>query len=429
MLRTALSGEDAAWLHMETADNLMVVCGFLELATPLEFPRLEALLRQRLLGIERFTQRVVEPTTHLGSPRWAAAPGFELANHLVCVESGPRDERELQHWLATLVSQPLDHHQPLWRIHFVPRYRDGSLLVVRVHHALADGFALLYVLLALCDAAGSARVTIPAPSVSALQDATQTLRQPWKVNRLLGLGARFGASLAGLITSPVDPKTPLKGALGVPKRVAWTAPLPFERVRSAAQRHDATVNDVLISCVAGALRRYLSTRQVDPNVELHAMVPVNLRSQEQALAELGNRFGLIIFPLPVFLADPVERLAKVKQQMSAVKRTPEALVAMGLLQGMGLVPVWLERLVVSFFGPKASAVLTNVPGPRERISLAGCEVKRIMFWVPQSARLGVGISLVSYAGEVVVGVMTDAALVPDPEAIVTGFEEELAALG
>jgi WS/DGAT/MGAT family acyltransferase len=422
-----LSGEDAAWLHMETDDNLMVVCGFLELAAPLEFSKLQALLRERLLPIKRFTHRVVEPVTHLGTPHWATTPGFDLSNHLVVLDPGPRDEVELQEWLGRVVSEPLDRTRPLWRIHFVPQYRAGSLLVVRVHHALADGFALLYVLMALCDA-GEGQVTMPAPSVSALQEAAQTLRQPWRVGSLLRLGGRLARSLAGLIASPMDPMTPLKGALGVPKRVAWTAPLPLERVRRAAKQREATINDVLVSCVAGALRRYLAARQVDPNVRLHAMVPVNLRSREKALAELGNRFGLLIFPLPVDLADPVERLRHVSRDMRAVKGTPEALVTMGLLAGMGLVPVSLERLLVAFFAPKASAVLTNVPGPTQRVSLAGCEVSRVMFWVPQSGRLAVGVSLVSYAGEVVLGVMTDAALVPDPQAIVTGFEEELAAL-
>lgn len=428
MARALLSGEDAAWLHMETDDNLMVVCGFLELATPVKFSRLQALLRSRLLSLERFTQRVVEPRRHLGSPRWAPAPHFELSNHLVQLEPGPRDERELQDLLGTLASQPLDRTQPLWRIHFVPHYREGSLLIVRVHHAVGDGFALLYVLLALCDAAGHAQVTLPVPSVSALQDATQTLRQPWRVGRLGTQGARFAASLAKLVTSPIDPRTPLKGRLGVPKCLAWTQPFALETVRRVARRRHVTLNDVLVSCVAGALRRYLAQHHVDPNVELHAMVPVNLRSQAQALAQLGNRFGLLIFPLPVSLADPVERLEAVQRRMKKVKGSPEAVVAMGLLWAMGLLPVTLERLLVAFFAPKASLVLTNVPGPTQRVSLAGSEVSRIMFWVPQSGRLAVGVSLVSYAGQVVLGVMTDAARVPDPQAIVAGFEEELAAL-
>lgn len=428
MARALLSGEDAAWLHMETDDNLMVVSGFLELATPLPFSRLEELLRTRLLSMERFTQRVVEPRPHLGSPRWEPAPHFDLGNHLVCLEPGPRDEAQLQQLLGTLVSEPLDRTRPLWRVLFVPHYRQGSLVIVRVHHALADGFALLFVLLSLCDAADPSKVALPPPSVRALQDATQALRHPWRVRALWGQSRRFLASLAQLVTSPLDPVTPLKGKLGVPKRIAWTQPIDLQQVHRAAQRRHATLNDVLVSCVAGSLRRYLAAHRVNPNVELHAMVPVNLRSQEQALAQLGNRFGLVIFPLPVFLAEPRERLEAVKRRMGQVKRSAEAVVAMGLLWAMGLLPVTLERGMVAFFAPKASLVLTNVPGPAQRVRLAGAEVSRLMFWVPQSGRLAVGISLVSYAGQVVLGVMTDAARVPDPEAIVTGFEEELAAL-
>jgi WS/DGAT/MGAT family acyltransferase len=425
---TTLSGEDAAWLHMETDDNLMVVCGFIELATPITRSQLEEVIRRRLLVIERFTQRVVEPVTHLGAPRWEADPNFDLIHHLVDLEPAPRDERELQEVLAKLVSEPLDRSRPLWRMHFVPRYGAGSLLIVRTHHCVADGFAQLHVLLALCDA-GPSRIAVPEPSVSALREATQALREPWHVGALLAKGADFTASLAHLVASPVDPPTPLKGPLAVPKRVAWTPSLPLPALKQLAARLEVTINDVLVACVAGSLRRYLALRRSDPNVQLHAMVPVNLRSREEALTELGNRFGLLIFPLPVDVADPVERLAKVKARMDEAKRSPDAVVSMGLLWGMGLVPVPLERLLVAFFAPKASLVLTNVPGPRTRVRLGGSEVSRLMFWVPQSGRLGVGISLVSYAGSVVVGVMTDAALVPDPQEVVAGFVEELAALG
>lgn len=410
MRSAQLSAEDAAWLHMDRADNLMIVTAMLELDTPLDFAALEALLEERLLAIDRFTQRVVEPRFALGSPRWEPAPQFELSEHLVRVEQGPRDERALQEFVSSVASQPLDHHRPLWRIHFVPRYREGSLLVVRVHHALADGFALLSILLSLSDQ--TVKFNVPAPSVE----------RSWPV------GKGVVSSFAHLVGSPVDPPTALKGPLGVEKRVAWTRPFSLNRVRQAARRRDATLNDVLVSCVAGALRRYLASRQESTEFELHAMVPVNLRSGEQALAELGNRFGLVILPLPLREADPFARLQAVRRTMSGVKRSAEAIVARGLLWLMGLAPVAVERLMLSFFGPKASLVLTNVPGPRERVRLAGIEVSRIMFWVPQSARLALGISLLSYAGDVVVEVISDAARIPDPQALVTGFEEELLTL-
>ncbi len=410
MQKVQLSGEDAAWFHMDRADNLMIVTGLLELAAPLDFLTLEALIKDRLLRIARFTQRVVEPRFSLSSPHWEPAPDFELSEHLLRVEPGPRDERGLQNFVSTIASQPLDHDRPLWRLHFVPRYRDGSLLVVRVHHALADGFALLSVLLSLADE--TAKVNVPPPSV----------------DRRWPRGKGMLSSFAHLVGSPVDPPTALKGPLSVEKRVAWTRPFPLNRVRQAARRRDATLNDVLVSCVAGALRRYLASRNENARRELHAMVPVNLRSGEQALAELGNRFGLVILPLPVSEPNPLARLQAVRRTMSGVKRSAEAIVARGLLWLMGLLPVAVVRLIVSFFGPKASLVLTNVPGPRERVRLAGTEVSRIMFWVPQSARLALGISLVSYAGEVVVEVISDAGRIPDPHLLVAGFEEELALL-
>jgi hypothetical protein len=410
MRKAPLSGADAAWLHMDREDNLMVVTGVLELATPLDFQALEGVIRKRLLPIARFTQRVVEPRFPLGSPRWERVPELDLSEHLVLLEPGPKGEQELKDAVSSLASQPLARDRPLWRLYFVPHYGEGSLLIVRVHHALADGFALLSVLLSLCD--GKTSVNVPPPSV----------KQRWDV------GKGPVASFAHLVASPVDPPTPFKGPLGVEKRVAWTRPFPLDAVKRAARRRDATLNDVLTSCVAGALRRYLAARKANTEVELHAMVPVNLRSREAALTQLGNRFGLLILALPVREHDPLARLEAVRRTMSRVKRSAEALVALGLLGVTGMVPVAVERLILSFFGAKASLVLTNVPGPAERLSLGGSEVSRILFWVPQAARLGLGISLISYAGQVIVEVMSDAGRVPDPQALVTGFEEELASL-
>jgi diacylglycerol O-acyltransferase len=114
--------------------------------------------------------------------------------------------------------------------------------------------------------------------------------------------------------------------------------------------------------------------------------------------------------------------------MDGLKRSPEALVAFGVLSVMGLAPVEVERLGLRFFGSKATAVLTNVPGPREPLYLAGRKLDRMMFWVPQSGHLGLGISILSYAGGVMLGVASDEGLVPDPERIVDAFKLEFDAL-
>ena len=227
---------------------------------------------------------------------------------------------------------------------------------------------------------------------------------------------------------PPDPPTALKGPLGVVKRAAWSEPFSLAAVKAAGQTAGATINDVLVTAAAGGLRRYLAARgePVD-GLDLRATVPVNLRPLDEA-HKLGNRFGLVFLALPIGLEDPAARLAEVKRRMDELKTTLQPAVAYGTLQAIGYLPPALQAVPIGFFGSKATAVLTNVPGPREPLYLAGIPLRRVMFWVPQSGRLGLGISILSYAGEVLVGVASDAGLVPDPQAIVDGFEAELTEL-
>jgi hypothetical protein len=114
--------------------------------------------------------------------------------------------------------------------------------------------------------------------------------------------------------------------------------------------------------------------------------------------------------------------------MDDIKDTPEALVAFGVLSLMGLTPQQIEKLIINFFAAKTSAVMTNVPGPRRPIYLAGQRLNSLMFWVPRAGDIGLGLSILSYAGNVYVGIATDAGLMPDPQAIVDACHAELADL-
>jgi len=160
---------------------------------------------------------------------------------------------------------------------------------------------------------------------------------------------------------------------------------------------------------------------------VRATVPVNLRPLDEA-HRLGNQFGLVFLALPLGVEGPAERLTEVKRRMDELKSSLQPVVAFGALTAIGYLPVPLQPVPIQFFGSKASLVLSNVPGPRERLFLAGEPLGRAMFWVPQSGRLGLGVSILSYAGEVMVGVASDAGLVPDPAAIVDGFQAEVEAL-
>jgi diacylglycerol O-acyltransferase / wax synthase len=227
---------------------------------------------------------------------------------------------------------------------------------------------------------------------------------------------------------PPDPPTVFKGELGRRKVAAWSSPVPLADFKAIGQAFGATVNDVLVAAATGALRRYLEKRgEPVAGVAIRASVPVNLRPPDQS-HKLGNAFGLVFLTLPVGIADPVRRLNAIKREMDELKRSPDALVAYGVLSVLGVTPVEVESLGLRFFGSKATAVLTNVPGPREPLYLGGRKIADVMFWVPQSGRLGMGISILSYAGGVMLGVATDEGLVPDPDKIVAGFEREFAAL-
>jgi diacylglycerol O-acyltransferase / wax synthase len=432
-----LSSVDAAWLRMEDPTNLMMVTGILVFEEPLDHRRVRSLLEKRLLPFDRFRQRVVEAPFGIGPPRWVDDDRFDLDAHLHRVAlRAPGDQAALEELVGDLMSTPLDMSKPLWQIHLVDGYHGGSVFLSRLHHCIADGIALIQLLLSLTDtsprAGRAARPRRPAASGSRfaapLGVVASLLANPIELIELAQGGVNVADTLQRLVLLPPDPKTVLKGRLGVTKRAAWSESVPLKNIKAAGARHGATINDILIAAVAGALREYLVERgePVD-DLEIRAAVPVNLRPIERGL-ELGNSFGLVFVPLPISIASPFRRLAELKRRMDEIKASSEAIVSFGVLTALGIVPRQLHPPAIEFFGSKASVVMTNVPGPREPLYLAGRQIADFMFWVPLSGHLGLGISILSYAGDVMVGVAADAGLIPDPGRIVTAFERELKGL-
>jgi diacylglycerol O-acyltransferase / wax synthase len=220
-----------------------------------------------------------------------------------------------------------------------------------------------------------------------------------------------------------------RGPLGRRKIAVWSDPIPLDKVKFVGRQLGGTVNDVLLSTVAGALRIYMDSRgrDLEHGESLRAVVPVNLRDPREPIT-LGNRFGMVFLTLPVGTWDPVERLHTLKHHMDRLKRSPEAAVIFGLLQLLGKTAERLLIAVVNLLGRNASAVMTNVPGPREPITFVGEKIRSLMFWVPQAGKMGLGVSVLSYNGHVRIGVATDAGLVPDPEQIVVAFHHALDSL-
>jgi WS/DGAT/MGAT family acyltransferase len=242
------------------------------------------------------------------------------------------------------------------------------------------------------------------------------------------MAAGISGALATLTVRGADPKTPFKGPLVVEKRVAWSHLVTLDEIRKIKDELGGTINDILLTAMSGGLRHYLIGRNhtVD-GLDLRAAVPVSLRKLDQ-LADMGNRFGLVFLSLPVGIAEPRARLAELRRRMAVLKRSYEAPVVLGVLHSMGLAPLPVQRLVERIFGTKATAVMTNVPGPRKTLYLGGATIEDFFFWVPQSGRLGLGISILSYAGQVRLGLATDAGLVPDPHGIIDAFHRELDAM-
>ncbi|RYI01659.1 MAG: DUF1298 domain-containing protein, partial [Acetobacteraceae bacterium] len=249
-------------------------------------------------------------------------------------------------------------------------------------------------------------------------------RDPTLATLLAREGGEIARELVTALALPDDPPSLLRGRLGVSKRVAWAEPLDLEEVKAVGRACECTVNDVLMAAAAGALRAYMLERgeQLD-GITLRATVPVNLRPLEHA-RKLGNHFGLVFLELPVGEDNPLRRIERVAECMNNLKNSRQAIVAYGLLAALGLAPPPLQEVALEMFSRKASAVATNVPGPDQPLFMAGCRLREIMFWVPQTGSIGLGISILSYRGKVHFGLITDARLVPDPDGVIRHFGEE-----
>jgi WS/DGAT/MGAT family acyltransferase len=245
---------------------------------------------------------------------------------------------------------------------------------------------------------------------------------------LAGIVAKEGGDLARellhVLALPDDPPSMLRGRLGVSKRVAWAEPLDLEEVKAVSRACDCTVNDVLMASASGALRSYMIERGDNPDgLTVRATVPVNMRPLEHA-KKLGNHFGLVFLELPIGVDNPVGRLERVAANMRGLKNSKQPLLAYGLLTALGMAPAAVQDLALEMFSNKASMVATNVPGPQQPLYMAGSRLSDMMFWVPQSGSMGIGISIMSYNGQVHFGLIADAKLIPDPDAVIRRFGGE-----
>ena len=441
-----MSPPDVAWLRMDNPSNPMTITGIIGFGETMTRERFMRFVEERLVPYDRFRMHIEGPRSR--RPTWVADPDFDAGEHVIDIDlPEPGGQAGLEALTSRLMSEPLGFDRAPWTAHVVHGIDEetSTAIIMRVHHTIGDGIALMHVLLSIADERFDPD-TIPPPSGrprrekkplpvraaktakgAAGETADLFLSPQHALHRIKQVGGGVG-SLAGLLAMRKDSHTLFKGSASPDKRAAWTAPFSLDVPKAIGAAMGGKINDVMLAVAAGALRRYLQSEgQPVDDVEVRVAVPFNVRPLERAF-ELGNAFSLVFVALPTDLADPRERLAAVKARMDDLKDSSDPAVIYGILQTIGVAPKWTHRMVVKMFSEKASAVMTNVPGPPLHLHLDGVPLNTLMFWVPQAGDIGLGISILSYAGRIQVGVTTDGAYVESPRGIVEAFEAELRAL-
>ncbi len=415
-------------------------------------------IRGRLHQLPRLRQRLHYPPLGLGTPFWVDHAGFDLDAHVRrATLPHPGGEAELRDLVGGLLAPPLDRAKPLWELTVVEGFAaERFAIVYKTHHAMADGISAVDIGMLLFDAEPEGepiRTEAPwtparPPSNAALvghagAGIAATLRRCGRWLRRVvhdpGRARRRAADgLAGLwevsrnLARPA-PRVPINTAIGASRSFAW-ADFELAELKRIKNAFGGTVNDVSLAVVAGALRRWLGERDVAlDGVELKALVPVSIRTEDEH-GELGNKLTAMRGPLPVGIADPVERLGAITAAMDALKDSKQPLGAEAI---WGLNDWFRDFAPPVLLAPTASInfstrlfnlLVTNFPGPQVPFYVLGRELTGI-YPVGFLARdHGLAIAILSYNGRVGFGILADPGSLPDAERLVGHLGESLAEL-
>lgn len=456
MSKIKLNNVDLAWLRMESAINPMMITVVIHLEGQINHEQLITTVKTTFDRFRRFRQRIVRPDRLFTRAYWEDDPNYRVENHIErMILPSPADESALQEYVNDQMSTLLDFSRPLWRVHVIDNYPAGSVIVASMHHCIADGISLMQVLLQMTQTAdgepaykvlidnngsGNNRGQAVMRVVPQAFQQSETSQGIPAINSTASLAKpgdgklfrnptflEITAAIARIIFRSADPLTLLKGRLGNVKNAVWSELFSVEEIRRIAQYNQSTINDVLMAIATGAIQRYMDLRNATSKPNIRAFVMVNLRGRSFD-EELGNKFGLVFLTLPVENPKPLERLDEIKQGMDILKASAEYAATYIILNILGILPEWIEHIATRILDTKGTVVATNVPGPRNVIYLAGAPIASMKAWVPQSGRIGVGLSFVSYNNKIGVGLNADAGVIPDPEVFLDLFTEEYQSL-
>ena len=425
-----MTADDAVWLRLDRPENVMSVVSVLWTATPVDASDLRHVLRDRMLDRHPvFRCRPVVRAWPFPS-EWVPEEHFDIDRHVTC--DGPScTTAGLQALVGGLRSETFARAHPPWRVRMVP-YGDGSAVVLQVHHSITDGIRLTQLMVDLLDPAEPGDHLTPAGTHMADSTSVRDLLDPQRAleasAELTRTAFRTVTSVATLMTWS-NPHTAWTGRAGVAKHAGWGPPVSLAALADLGARHHATVNEVLLALLGGAVGRVLDRRGGSPD-DLAWMGPFNLEPFDPALpTRLGNRFSLVLAVLPLH-GDLAERISIVHDRITRIRGSWEAWLTAGTQRLIGAVPPAAGEPISRFFADKAVGVLTNVPGPPAPMDLCGARVLGSVGWAPCSADQAVTACVFSYAGDVFTGFGTDGRLVGSADALVHAFAAETsAALG
>jgi WS/DGAT/MGAT family acyltransferase len=484
-MTVAVAPSDLTWLLMDRPNNLMYVHGLMWFDETPDWDAVERVLRERL--VERFPVFGRRAREVEGTWVWEDDPDFSLHHHVRrTVLPAPGRLAEAETYISTRLSQPFDMARPLWEMDFVDGAHlapagdagdggDGAMVLARFHHGIADGVRLVQVLLSLLDPlsddvlpttvgrsrsgrgvvdqgvalarttvvgtgdviSGTASALVRAPGwVTRLRPGSvatgvRRLRQPtWVTDALSEVAsldnkvANTWRSTARLALSGRSVDTVWSGTPSVEKKAAWITGISVTGVRDIGAAHGATINDVLLSAVSLGLTEYLASKGADEVEQVVWMVPVSLTPiSAEPPKHLGNKFAVVLMPMPLGLREPDRLIREVHRRMTRIKNSAEPAMIFGIQRAIAEVPSAVGVALTNYVANKSVGVLTNVPGPRAAMALAGTEVRGILGWVPASGDQTLGICIFSYNGSVSIGLAVDAALVPDPDVLASHIEQ------
>lgn len=420
-MSTRLSPLDAAFLQVEDPENRMQLAGMLIFrGSPPTYAEFRDAVAARLLDLPRFKERLALAPLGLTRPRWVEDTAFDLDYHLSRValpEPGGHDE--ITSHIDQLTAAPLDMKRPLWEIGLVEGTEDGFAISLKVHHCMVDGLSIIDIFTALL----GPDTPVPA-AVAGAAKASATRRAA--TNGGTGLLNRMRGASALVGQAPGSPFN--RGASGPTRRTAYTT-VPMSDIHLIRGPYAATVNNVVLAVVAGALRRYLM-RQGNMVDKLHAFVPVNRRSEDNR-GKLGNQIAMTYPALPVGEADAETRLVKVVEAVKTAAKHGQAGTTAWLMDTLGLAPAPLARSLnrlVQFNSGMFNLTITNVPGPPMPAFFLGRQLDTILGSTPLTRRHALTVAVLSYNGALTFSVTTDPRRVPDGDDLVADIEHELAAL-